>query len=533
MPSFLNERSVGASAFFISIATLASRLLGITRDRLFAYYFGSGQIMDAYFTAFRIPDLIYNLLVAGALTAGFIPVFTQLWEKSNKKVWLFANNVLNILALIIITLCILGIIFTPALTFLIAPGLTSEKRALVIEFTRIMLISPIFLSISAVMGGILQSLQQFLLYSIAPIFYNLGIIIGTVIFVKIFGIIGLPIGVVFGSLLHCLVQIYGAYKTGWRWRWRFIVKDSDTLKIGKLMIPRTFSLGLTQITTLVVTILASYLPTGSISSYNFANNLQGLPIGLIGIPLAVASFPALATFATQNKTVEFAHYITKILRQIFFYITPLSLIFILLRIQIVRVGYGTGLFNWENTITTAQILGFFALGITANALTPVLIRGFFAWSNTKTPFIIAIITEIFTILLAIILIRALSVAGLSLAEALGDTCGLFLLSWQLHRRIPFLKKSLIGFIAKTLVALLAMTLAIQGTKLLTPPLASLDYLIGVLIQGLFSGIVGLLTYSLVAWILKIPEAKNLFHQLRRAFRKKTLSFEENQSEMNL
>ncbi len=533
MTASFAQRSLTASALFISIATLISRLLGITRDRLFAHFFGGGQVMDAYFAAFKIPDLIYNLLVAGALTAGFIPIFTELWEQKRETVWPFVSNVLTILAVIIIGLSIIGMIFTQSLSFLIAPGLSTESRALVIDFTRLMLLSPIFLSISAVMGGILQSLKQFLLYSLAPIFYNLGIIIGTVVFVRIFGFIGLPLGVVLGSFMHCVIQTYGAYKAGFRWQWRFIIKDKNAAKIGRLMIPRTISLGLTQLTTVVVTILASFLPAGSLTSYNFANNLQGLPIGLIGIPLAVASFPALSTFAAKKQKVEFGTYLTKILRQIFFFTTPLALIFIILRIQIVRVGYGTGQFNWENTITTAQILGFFAIGITANALTPIIIRGFFAWSNTKTPFLIALISEALTIGFLLVFVRIFNAAGLSLAEALGDSCALFILAWQLHKRIPFLEKSLFNFVGKIMLALFVMGSAMQGIKYITPQFASLDYFVGVLIQGVLSGIVGLLSYGLIAFLLKVPEAQNVLHRARKLFVRKNITFEEKQGEMSL
>ena len=231
------SKTVTGAALLISLATLASRVVGIARDRVFAHTFGAGPVLDAYYAAFKIPDLVYNLLIVGALTAGFIPTFTRLLTQnsSRENAWKLTNNVINIIGFLIGVCSILGAIFASRLTTIIFPGFGTSSHELVSQMTRVIFISPFILGISMVMGGILQSLRQFLLYSLAPVFYNLGIIIGAIILVPRVGPIGLAWGVVLGALLHLMVQTMGAISNGYRWRWSFRLTDPDTRQIGKLM----------------------------------------------------------------------------------------------------------------------------------------------------------------------------------------------------------------------------------------------------------------------------------------------------------
>ena len=268
-------KTVTAAALMLSGATLVSRFVGIVRDRVLAHQFGAGQIMDAYYAAFKVPDLIYNLLIVGALTAGFIPTFTKLLQKNDKNpAWKLANNLINILGLSLIVLCGTGAIFAPYLAHYVAPGFVGENLARVASYTRIMFLSPVILGVSMIMGGILQSLRRFTIYSLAPIFYNLGIIIGAVFLVPIWGDIGLAWGVILGALLHCTVQLYGAIHTGWRWHWKFDLKDHDTKIVWKLMIPRTLGVAATQVGQVAFTMIATLLPIGSVAVFNYANNFS-------------------------------------------------------------------------------------------------------------------------------------------------------------------------------------------------------------------------------------------------------------------
>ena len=297
--------SITVAAALVALSSLVSRFLGIVRDRILAGQFGAGTTLDIYYAAFRIPDLIFNILVLGALSAGFIPIFTTLIKDhkshqsgepqgDNQAAWSLANNVLNILVAGLAGLSLIGIIFAPILTRLITPGFDEAGQSLTTALTRIMFLSPLFLGISGIFGGILQSFKRFVIYSLAPIFYNLGIIIGALYFVELWGINGLAWGVVLGAGLHMAIQIPAIYHLGFRYRWQIRWQEINTRKIWRMMVPRTLSLAISQINLVVITIIASTLSSGSLAVFNFANNLQCFPIGILGISFAIAAFAVLA-----------------------------------------------------------------------------------------------------------------------------------------------------------------------------------------------------------------------------------------------
>lgn len=515
------SKSITGAAIILSGATLLSRLIGIIRDRVLAHYYGAGPVMDSYYAAFKIPDLIYSLLIVGALTAGFIPTFTKLLNEKdeNHRAWHLTNNILNILGLSLIVLCTLGLIFTPALNKIIAPGFHDDNLARVIGFTRIMFLSPIFLGISMIMGGVLQSLRRFVLYAFAPIFYNFGIIFGATVLVRLMGENGLALGVVLGALVHCAIQVYGVRQVGWRFRFSFDIKDKDTNTVGKLMIPRTLGLAITQINQVVVTMLASFLPVGSIAVYNYANNLQAVPVGVLAIPFALAIFPLLSSAAAENDMQQFAAHLSSVIRQILFLIVPAAILILLLRAQIVRVILGSGEFDWNATINTADALAFFSLGLVAQALIPVLSRAFFALSNTKTPFVIGIISELISIIAALTLMKPLGAAGLALASSIGVTVNLVLLWINLRSEVKTLNESeILSLVYKISLASLVMGTVVQMLKYPLAKLLNQQFFWGIFGQGAIAGIAGVVVYFFLCYILKVPE----FLQLKDSFGRRWL-----------
>lgn len=523
LPKALNNQSktITGAAIIIAGATLLSRVVGLLRDRIFAHHFGAGAIMDAYYAAFKIPDLIYNLLIIGALTAGFIPIFTKLFYQGKNKTpaWKMANNIFNIAGIVLILCGGLGMIFAKQFAPLIAPGFTPENKILVVNFMRIMFLSPVFLGLSMTLGGILQSLRRFLLYSIAPIFYNLGIIIGTVFFVPIFGLSGLAWGVVFGAAMHFALQFYGSWQAGYRWQWIFDLRDKETILIGKLMIPRTLGLAISQINIIVVTILASWLPMGSVAVYNYANNLQGVPIGIIGIPFALAVFPTLSAAAARKDFSSFIKNLSSTIRQILFLIIPISVIIMLLRAQIVRVVLGTGAFDWQATTNTANALAFFAFGLFAQSLIPLLARAFYSLTDTKTPFVIGIISELIIIIMALLLMKPLGVAGLALAVSLGSIVNAAILFTALKQKIKNIEAEKILFsLYRIIIATLLMSVAVQYLKYPLAKIFNLNYFWGIFGQGFVAAIIGLAIYGLICYLLKLPE----FIHLKDSFEKKFL-----------
>ncbi len=515
-------KSVTGAALVLSAASLLSRAVGIIRDRVLAHYFGAGPLIDVYYASFKIPDLIYNLLIVGALTAGFIPGFTKLFYQhtDKKEAWKLANNVINIAGVALIFFCALGMIFTTPLAHIIAPGFSGENFTRMVSFTRIMFLSPLFLGISMVTGGILQSLRHFTLYALAPIFYNLGIIAGATGLVHAWGEIGLPLGVILGAAIHAGIQIYGAYQVGWRWKPVFNLFDPETRTIGRLMIPRTLGLAITQVNQVVITMLASLLPVGSIAVYNYANNLQAVPIGIIGIPFAIAIFPLLSAAAAEKDNKQFVSHLINTARQIIFLVAPLSILILLLRAQIVRVVLGSGTFDWAATVNTADTLAFFSLGLLAQSLIHLLVRAFYALSNTKTPFIIGLIAELFSIIAALLLMRPLGAPGLALAASIGVILNAIMLIVALRTHTKnFEEASLIPLLFKISIATLVMAVAVQAVKY---PLANIfdqQYFFGILGQGLIAGIVGLAIYCLLCYILRVPEFTQIKDSLKRRWLK--------------
>jgi len=512
------SKSVTGAAIIIAGATLVSRLVGLVRDRIFAHYFGAGQVMDAYYAAFKIPDLIYNLLIVGALSAGFIPTFTKLFSSSDDKThaWKLANNILNITGVSMLILSFLGIVFTPSIAPLIAPGFSISEKALMITFTRIMFLSPVLLGLSMVVGGILQSLRSFVLYSIAPIFYNIGIILGVVALQPFVGISGIAWGVVLGAIMHFGIQAYSAYANGYRWHWYFNLKDKETRLVSKLMIPRTLGLAISQFNLVIITILASLLPAGSVAIFNYANNLQGVPIGIIGIPFALAVFPVLSAAAARNDRNEFLKSLSGTARQVLFLILPLSIAIMLLRAQIVRVILGSGAFDWAATINTADALALFALGLFAQALIPLFARAFYALSNTKTPFVIGIISELVGIIFSLLLMKPLGVAGLALAFSIGGILNVTMLTIGLRKHFGSLGgDEALKSVFKITVAVIPLALVIQGLKYPLAAIFDQHYFWGILGQGLTAGVAGLVVYVIVCYILKVPELIQIKQSLAR------------------
>lgn len=521
-------KNIGAAAILVGVFSMISRLLGILRDRILAGEFGAGEVLDAYYTAFRIPDLLYNLLILGALSAGFIPVFSALikkmkkadddsypyQEEENKEAWDLVSNILNILIIILSFFSILGFIFSPQLIKIIAPGFSPEMQSITTTLTRIMFLSPLFLGISSLLGGVLQSFRNFLIFSLSPIFYNVGIILGALFLVPVLGISGLAWGVVIGAFMHMAIQIPPVWILGFRWCAFINFKDKNFLKIAKMMVPRTLSLAISQINLVVVTIIASTLAAGSLAVFNFANNLQSFPIGVFGISFAVAAFPTLSASAfNEKKLVDNFSYT---LRRILFFIIPSTVLLITLRAQIIRVILGTGEFSWRDTVLTINSLGFFALSLFAQASTPLLTRVFYARQNSKTPFLIGLIIVVINIFLSLFLGKRMGVAGLALAFSLSSILNFMLLWLRLYFEMGDLdQKNIIISVLKFSFAALVAGFFIQAGKALIWPFIDMSTFWGVLSQGLVAGLLGLGVYFLLTYLLKSEEMIELIQIVKK------------------
>ncbi|MBU3901472.1 murein biosynthesis integral membrane protein MurJ, partial [Patescibacteria group bacterium] len=465
-------------------------------------------------------------------SAGFIPVFVALrparqqpepqamagGEKngeSNKAEWQFVNSLINILLVALLILGGLFFIFAPELIKLITPGFSVEKMALTVLLTRIMFLSPLLLGLSSVFGGILQSAKRFLIFSLTPIFYNLGIIFGILFLVPRWGAPGLAWGVALGAALHMIIQLPAVRHLGWRWRPLFNWRDENILCLARLMGPRTLTLAISQLNFLAITIVASTLAAGSLAIFNLAYNIWTFPLGVMAASLATAVFPNLSANAARRDWSGFARNFSATFRHILFLIIPFSVLLIVLRAQIVRVILGTGKFGWSDTILTINALQYLTLGLLAEALMLLLVRGFFALEDTKTPFWLGLAGSILRIGGAWLLMAPLGVGGLALGWALGGIFNMILLWFFLEKRVQDLRFGEI--LTSGLKILLASFLAGAGAWWL---LRLADNFVdtrtfgGLLTQGLIAGGAGLAIYLLAAAVLGVSEIKSLWQMVK-------------------
>lgn len=509
--------SVSIAAFVIALSGVASRLLGLLRDRLLASQFGAGDTLDAYYAAFRIPDFIYSLLVLGALSAAFIPIFTELVESDRKsRAWKLASAALQWFVIVLGILSGIAFLFSHGIVAFLAPGFGAEKLATTEIFMRIMLLSPILLSLSAVVGGVLVSFRKFIAYSLAPIFYNLGIIFGIACLVPTLGISGLAWGVVLGAALHLLVQLPAFYRSGFRYSFslRELWGNREMRRVLCLMIPRSLSMGVNQVSLVVVTLFASTLASGSIAVLTLANNIQSVPLGLFGVSFALAAFPALAASLAKKNEQAFLDTLSKTTRRILFFVVPASVLFIIFRAQFVRVILGSGHFDWNDTIATFETLKFLSLSLFAQSLVPLFARAFFALQDTRTPLLLALVSEVIHIALLPVLIPMYGVQGVAMAFSLGtiiNGCLLYAFlrrrfaSWQdAHFFIPTVKIAL-----ASLVAGIAAQLSKYVFGFVNPTEYDLDTFIEVFTQLGIGLSTGGIVFVLVATLLQVEELEEI------------------------
>lgn len=521
---------VGSAAVIIAVCSFVSAILALFRDRLLASTFGAGDELDIYYAAFRIPDLVAMVMVMGAISAAIIPIFSSYLVSSEKEAFRFLSNLINVFLVSLIFISFILILFVPQILSLIAPGFSGEKKEMAVLLTRIMFLSPIILGISNIISGVLRIFKRFLVASLAPIMYNLGIIIGILFFVPVFKVTGLALGVVLGALLHLLIQIPVLIKLGFKPLKRLKFFDRGIIKVVKLTIPRALGLAAGQINLIVITAIGSTLTAGSIAVFNLAYNLRNLPINLIAISLVTATFPFMSLSYSQGKKEEVAERFSNVFRQIVFLIVPISLLMFLLRAQIIRLILGTGRFNWTDTQLTAACLGMFTLGIAVYGLSLLINKTFYSLHNTKIPATITLITIGLNIGLSYLFIYLLSfnnffqknliafldlqgikensVVGLPLALALSGVFQFLILIWVIHSKLEELEiKDLIIFLFKILLASLVLIIVSLATIRLIADLVDMQTFWGIFLQTAGTSLAGLISYSLIALIFNLKEFK--------------------------
>ena len=407
----------------VSFFTLISRILGLLRDICIAYFFGAGVATDAFFVAFRIPNLFRRLFGEGGLSASFIPVYSEsLVKKRTKDSQDLLMTVFTILFFILLFLSVIGVLFSFVFVAITAPGFLNKPAEfhLTLFLTRMMFPYIFLIGLTAFFAGVLNVHGSYAPGAMYPIILNVLFIISAIFLRPFFheGIYALAIGVMIGGVLQVLSQVYYIRRKKIRLRFRFNLKNSDVKTVFKLLTPSLLGMAVIQLNLLFDTLLASFLSSGSISYLYYGDRLYQFPLGVFAIALQTAIFPALsASFARKDvKEVDNAFNFSTSL--MFFIIVPSSIGLILLRNHLVRLIYMHGVFNLMDAQKTASVLLFFIIGLWASALLRTVIPVFYSMKDTKTPVNAAVYSLILNIVLAIILMQVMGVDGLALASSI-------------------------------------------------------------------------------------------------------------------
>lgn len=444
-------------AFFV-----LSRVLGLAREIVISYQFGTSAQYDAYLAAFRIPDLLFNLVAGGALASAFIPPFAKLLTDGDTRgAWRLAAQVINLVFVIAAVLCALAALFAePLVALTVGNGFASELRALTASLMRVMLLTPAVFAVSGIVMGILNAQHEFLLPALAPVMYNVSIITAALVLAPTFGVYGLAIGVVVGAFLHLLVQ------TPWLIRHRIHytaslgVRDANVRQVIRLVIPRSIGIAAVQINFLVNTILASTLAAGSLAALNYAFLLILLPIGVIAQSIATVLFPTFARLFAANDVDGLRRAFSTGFRVTLFLTVPATVGLMLLARPILEILFQRGAFTAQSTDMTLVALELFAVGLFAHAGLETLTRAFYAMHDTATPVRIGIASVGLNIVLSLALLAPLAQGGLALANSIATTLEMLVLLFLLRPRLGGVDGKTIAMSAlKMLVGAIVMAIA--------------------------------------------------------------------------
>ncbi len=516
------QTSIFSAASIIMATVAISRILGLFRDRLLAGSFTPSEL-GVYYAAFRIPNMIFELLVMGALASAFIPVFTSFLDtKGEKEAFNLASSVINIGLLLFAIFSIPILFFTKEISVLLAPGFTSQEIDLMASFTRIMILAQVFpLIIGNFFTGILESYRNFIIPSLAPVVYNIGIILGIIFFTPFWGLYAPVFGVVIGAILFTLIQAPLVFNLGFRHNWSLSYLHPGTREVGRLMLPRTLGLAIAQIDTTIDLILSTLLGAAAVTIFNFAQHLQQLPVGLFGASIAQATLPQLSSLYAKEDLVEFKKVFLAAFHQILFLVIPISAILVVLRIPMVRLVFGAStLFDWNSTVVTGKTLAFFSISLFAQSLVHLLARSFYALHDSKTPVIIGTFSVIVNTVLSIFFIVGLhlDVWALGLSTSIASIFQMIFLLFYLDRKVQsFNRYDLILPPIKILLAGLVtgVTLYIP-IKLLDQLVFDTTKTINLLILTGIATFVGLSVYLFLSWFLEVPQIEVLPKLFRRA-----------------
>ena len=513
-------RSLARAGLIVTVAFLASRVLGGLRLAIITAVFPLGSPgLDSFLAAFTIPDLIFQLVAAGALSSALIPIVAGLHARGeDDRAWRVASTVANLMLATLIVLCVVVLVAAPALVGLIASGFDADRAVRTVELTRIMVLSPLLLAAGALATSLLNARDRFGAAAVAPLVYNLGIIGGALLLAPFLGIDGVAVGVVIGSLAHVLVQLRPLWATGFRYRPSVDLADPDARQALRLMAPRAIGLGASQLTFVVATALLSGLSTGSISAFRLAFNVFQIPFGVIGVPIGVVALPSMSRDLAVGDVDRYLSLVGRAIRIILFVMLPIMVRGMVLRVPVVELLFSATTRSGIDATATALLVLLIALP--SESLIAILARAFYADRDTTTPVIAAVIAVVINTSIAIATVSSLGVPGVAIGIALGSWAEAGFLLVRLHQRTPGFRPTylLTAGVPAAIAAVVAGAVALVALTLVDGVLGSPGR-IGVLLELVVSTGLGGLAYLGASRALRSTELPIVFGLLLGALRR--------------
>lgn len=519
--SFLlkTQQTILSAAFVIGFTYGLAAILSLFRSRLLAGYFGASDELAIFYTADKIPSFIFSILVVGTISSVFIPVFTTIAKEDKEKAWKTASIMVNVSVLVFFVLGAFVFVFSPLFVSLLSLNkFTSEQVVLGSTLMRIMITAQLVLVISSFITSLLQSFKYFILPALAPVMYNLGMILGIVFLTPQYGIYGPAYGVVIGAFMHLIIQIPLLKRLNFIYSFTLTKKDQGMREIFSLVPSRIMGSILIQLSSIISNSVAILVSTSSVVIFRFADQLQSFPVNLIGASMALAALPTLSFEAHEANKDKFKKTFLTSFHQIMFLVIPASVILLVLRIPLVRLVFGAANFPWEATVNTAYTLAFFSFSIFAQSAVYLLTRSFFALKDTTTPVKVNLFTIFLSSLLSVVLVTVYSwgVWAVALSYSVATIMDAFIMFYLLSKKVGgfVLREVLLPFTKISYSALLMGVTLYVPLKYLDQVVFDTTRTLPLILLTTIVVFAGSISYLFFTWILRVEEI-DLFYKLLR------------------
>jgi putative peptidoglycan lipid II flippase len=526
------------AAYLLGFFAILSQVLALFRDRLLASMFGAGQSLDIYYAAFRIPDIVFATVASLVSVSVIIPFLIERIDRDEKEAKHFLNSIFTFYMGLLSVVSAALFFATPYLTQLLFPSISAgEFYSELVAMTRILLLSPFLLGLSNLFASVTQVYRRFFVYAIAPVMYNIGIMLGILVFYPLYGLKGLALGVALGALFHLLIQVPSTLSSGLFPRFSLPLDFSAIKKVIFISLPRTITVSSNELTELFLISFASFLIPGSISVFNFSFNLQSVPFSIIGVSYSLAAFPMLTRLFSKGNREQFLEQMIISSRHIIFWSIPISVLFVVLRAQVVRTILGAGRFNWDDTRLTAAALALFTVSLVAQNLTTLFVRSYYARGKTRPPLFmnmfsaalivgvsyalvlffreVSLFRDFIEAVLKVEDIPGTIVLMLPLGYSIGTLVNMCMHWYAFEVEYPKYSDLVLKTFFQTVGASLIMGYVAYEALGVFDAFFNIDTLVGIFLQGLLAGLIGLVAWLCVLYLLKSKELSDVWETLHK------------------